>query len=250
MRVLVTGGSGTLGRRLCACTLLSDDVVEAPGRARMDVADRGAVERFFSDFRPDLVVHAAAVIRSRGGNDPSMWEETTRVNVWGTAVIAAACRSHGARLAYVSTDFVFDGRKPGGMYVEDDLPAPLGYYPLSKLAGEAPSLAVPRGLVVRTSFNDDDAPWPYPKAFVDRFTSKVPASVAAREIVRAAKSDLTGILHVGGPRRSYLEFARTLSPGVDPMTMDEAPTRDPLPVDTSLDSGRWTRYKAARGIPA
>lgn len=250
MRILVTGGSGMLGKRLRASPIGSVDHVEAPSRAKMDVADRAAVDAVFARFRPEIVVHAAAVIRSRNANDPSMWAETTRVNVWGTAVVASACRAHGARLVYVSTDFVFDGRKPGGMYVEDDLPAPLGYYPLSKYAGEAPVLAVPGGLVVRISFNDDDAGWPYPRAFVDRFTSKLPASVAAAEILRAAKSELTGVLHVGGPRRTYLEFARTLSPGVEPMTMADVRTADPLPVDTSLDSGLWNRYKAARETPA
>lgn len=211
----------------------------------MDVADAAAVEVAFVAARPEVVVHAAAVIRSKNANDPSMWVETTRVNVFGTGVVAAACRRHGARLVYVSTDFVFDGTKPGGRYVEDDLPAPLGYYPLSKFAGESLALAAPRALVVRTSFNDD-AGWPYPKAFTDRFTSKLAASVAATEILLAAKSPLVGVLHVGGERRSYFEFARTISSDVEPMTMADIRTKDPMPVDTSLDSERWSRYKAGR----
>lgn len=244
MRVLVTGGTGTLGRRLRESPQVASDDVAAPTRAEMDVADERAVEAAFEKARPEIVVHAAAVIRNKNANDPSMWAETTRVNVWGTGLVAAACRRHGARLVYVSTDFVFDGNKPGGLYVEDDLPAPLGYYPLSKLAGEGLALAVPRALVVRTSFNEDGA-WPYAKAFTDRFTSKLPASVAAAEIWLAAKSPFEGVLHVGGPRRSYFEFARTLTPDVQPMTLSDLRTSDPMPIDTSLDSGRWNRYKAA-----
>ena len=93
------------------------------------------------------------------------------------------------------------------MYREDDIPCALGYYPLTKLAAEPLALGHPNGLVVRLSFN---ATWPYPKAFTDRFTSKLTAADAARELTLAALSSLTGLLHVGGPRQSYFDFARTL----------------------------------------
>jgi hypothetical protein len=99
-------------------------------------------------------------------------------------------------------------------------------------------------VVVRTSFTDD-AGWPYPRAFVDRFTSKLRASELADELVRVARAAVTGVLHVGGPRRSYLDFALTLSPGVGPMTLEDVADASLMPVDTSLDSTRWSRLAAA-----
>ena len=69
---------------------------------------------------------------------------------------------------------------------------------------------------MRLSFN---ASWPYPKAFTDRFTSKLAAPQAARELALAAQSSLTGVLHIGGPRQSYFDFARSLAPDVLPMTI-------------------------------
>lgn len=244
MRVLLTGGSGTLGRYVLRDPGLADADVAAPSRSALDVGDAASVHAFVRDHRPALVIHAAAVIRSRGANGPEMWAETSRVNVAGTGHVAGAARAAGARLVYVSTDFVFDGAKPGGLYREDDVACPLGYYPLSKYAGERLVAPHPDALVVRMSFNDD-AGWPYPKAFSDRFTSKLKASEAASQLVAAALSGLTGVLHVGGPRRSYLDFARTLDPSVEPMTMaDVASGHDLMPLDVSLDVSRWRAHRA------
>lgn len=245
MRVMITGGSGTLGRRLLVCPELALATVQAPTRGELDVTDERAVQAWTRDARPELVVHCAAVIRSRGGNDPARWAETSRVNVHGTAVVARAAHAVAARLLYVSTDFVFDGSKPGGMYTEDDAPCPLGYYPLSKYAGEALALRHPDAVVVRTSFNDDTG-WPYPKAFVDRWTSKLPASEVASLLVQVAQSSVTGVLHVAGPRRSYFEFARTLTSGVEPMQLSNATDSSLMPIDTSLDSSRWSSQRSRR----
>jgi RmlD substrate binding domain len=244
MRVLITGGSGTLGGWLRRAPALEHHEVATPPRTELDVADRASVESWFERHRPELVIHAAARIRARGVDSPAEKADTSRVNVMGTGHVARYAAKLDARLVYVSTDFVFDGQKPGGMYSEDDVPAPLGYYPLTKLAGEA--LISPDALVVRTSFCQDGI-WPYPGAFVDRFTSKLPASRAAAEIALAACAlDLTGILHLGGERTSYFDYARRLRPDVAPLTMAEYHGLEPVPVDTSLDSGRWRRERERR----
>jgi len=243
-RVLITGGSGTLGRWLQRAPALERHEVRAPPRSELDVADRASVERWFELHEPELVIHAAALIRSRGVDSAEDKAAMSRVNVMGTGHVARACTRHAARLVYVSTDFVFDGERPGGMYREDDVPAPLGYYPLTKLAGEA--LLPSDALVVRTSFGEDGA-WPYPRAFVDRFTSKLPASLAAAEIALAACAlELSGVLHLGGERLSYFEYARRVRPDVAPLSLAEYRGAEPVPVDTSLDSGRWRRERSRR----
>ncbi|MEZ4226505.1 MAG: sugar nucleotide-binding protein [Polyangiaceae bacterium] len=241
MRVLITGGSGTLGRHLAGAPSLKGMSLSIPSSQQFDVTDPTAATRVFTDLRPELVIHCAARIRTRGSESQEDRWAMSRVNVYGTGVIAQAAEAARSRLLYVSTDFVFDGSKPGGLYVEDDVPCPLGYYALSKFGGEAVALRHPDALCVRTSFN---ASWPYPKAFTDRFTSKLPAAQAAEELARTALSGLTGLLHVGGPRRSYFEFARALGADVSPMTLAEISSPDPLPVDTSLCSERWRRHRA------
>ena len=95
-------------------------------------------------IRPELVIHAAALIRTRGTRSADERRAMSRVNVLGTGLVSrAAAAAVGARLVHVSTDFVFDGEKPGGLYREDDIPCALGYYPLTKLAAEPLALATP-----------------------------------------------------------------------------------------------------------
>jgi len=250
VRVLITGGSGTLGSHLARAAAFCDDEILAPSRGDLDVTDLARARAFVHASRPDVIVHCAAVIRTRDANQPEMWAATSRVNVHGTGCIGRAAAEVDAKLVAVSTDFVFDGRKPGGMYGEDDLPCPLGYYALSKYAGEQLALRAPRAVVVRTTFCADDA-WPYPRAFVDRFTSKQRVSLVAQQLALVAKSDLVGVLHVGGPRQSYFELARSIRADVLPMSMaDVAEDAGLLPVDTSLDCARWRRYCADHGIDA
>jgi dTDP-4-dehydrorhamnose reductase len=141
MRALITGGGGQLASDLAS--LLGSDA-RSFSHAELDITDSEALERVFSDLDPDVVFNCAAfhnvdvceVERGRA------WE----VNV--EAVRELALRS--PLLVHVSTNYVFDGRRPEP-YEETDAPSPRSVYALTKLAGEHAALAyAPRALVVRT----------------------------------------------------------------------------------------------------
>ncbi len=131
MRIVVTGAAGQLGVELMRALALHGEVIGTDA-ADLDVTDSGCSERLAS-LRPDWVVHAAAATDvDRCEGEP---ERAMAVNAGGTRRVAEGCRRAGAGLVYVSTDFVFDGRK-GTPYVEEDSPAPLNVYAWSKLEGE------------------------------------------------------------------------------------------------------------------
>ena len=145
MRVLVTGAGGQLGTELVEA-LAGHDVVAAD-RDRLDVADREAVLQAVPAIGADVVVHAAAWTDVDGcERDP---DRAFRVNALGTRHVAQAARLAGARVCYVSTDYVFagDADRP---YTEWDETAPRSVYGRSKLGGERE--LVPDDLVVRTSW--------------------------------------------------------------------------------------------------
>lgn len=147
MRILVTGAAGQLGTDLVAAALAAGHEVTGFAHADMDVADADAVIRAVSTNAPDVVVHAAAwtaVDACEADPDRAM-----TVNGAGTANVVRAARAIGARVAYISTDYVFDGAKTGP-YVEDDAPNPLSVYGRSKLAGER--ALGPDDLTVRISW--------------------------------------------------------------------------------------------------
>ncbi len=134
MRVLITGGRGQLGRALVA---VYDGAAEihAPGRAELDVTDWAGTRSVVAAFGPDLIVHAGAITDVDGCEGRP--EEAFRTNALGTRHLAILAGERDVPLVYVSTNYVFDGRKPPGQaYHEWDSSAPLSVYGWSKLAGE------------------------------------------------------------------------------------------------------------------
>lgn len=147
MRVLVTGAGGQLGHDVVAlCTAAGDEVV-ACDQAALDVSDRDAVLQTLVAAAPDTVIHAGAWTNVDGcETDPDL---AYRVNALGTRHIAEGARMAGARVLYVSTDYVFDGTATRP-YHEWDATNPLSVYGRSKLGGE--SALGPDDTVVRTSW--------------------------------------------------------------------------------------------------
>ena len=235
MRILLTGGSGRLGRALLACRWPDGVGVIAPTRRELDITDRQSCRAAMHRYCPDIVIHAAAFADAARAESlkPWCWD----LNVNGTRNLTIGI--HDTRVVFISTDYVFDGVT--GNYSERDFPAPLNYYGLTKTVAEAIIFAHPWSLIIRAPFRADP-PWPFERAIVDQWTSCRFASEVAPDIIRAALMlDLTGVIHIGGPRRSIYEMARDASPEVGQITRAEieAETGLRLPRDTSLDSSKW-----------
>lgn len=130
MRVVITGHNGQLGRQLQAA-FPGDDLLNLDLPCD-DITDPG-VATCIVDFRPDLVVHAAAYTDVDGcEKDPGL---AFRVNAFGTQNVALAARQAGAALMHISTNEVFDGTRRDP-YREWDQLNPLSVYARSKAAGE------------------------------------------------------------------------------------------------------------------
>ena len=150
MTVLITGAGGQLGRALIALAP-EDTSVRGVSHEQLDIADAAAVDSVLREIRPDVLINAAGFTRVDDAETER--EAAERVNATGPAVLAAACRSVGAWLVQVSTDYVFDGEQTRP-YAPGARTNPLSVYGNTKLKGE---LAVTRELpsqstVVRTSW--------------------------------------------------------------------------------------------------
>jgi dTDP-4-dehydrorhamnose reductase len=163
MRILVTGANGLLGGFLVPELASRGHEVLATGRgglrlavepgaaafayAGLDITDPLRVSDLLRDWRPDHVVHAAAQTQA----DPCELDPVAcwHVNVTATRFLASAAEAVGARMTYVSTDFVFDGE--AGPYREEDPTGPVNVYGCSKLTAERAVLATNRHAgIVRT----------------------------------------------------------------------------------------------------
>lgn len=131
---VVLGASGQLGSALGAVPANRHQKLIGLTRADLDVTDRDAVGKAIRELHPDLVINAAAYTAvDQAQSEP---QRAFLVNRDGAAHVAEACASLAIPMIHISTDYVFDGLKPGA-YREDDAAAPLSVYGLSKAAGEA-----------------------------------------------------------------------------------------------------------------
>ncbi|HSN74924.1 MAG TPA: dTDP-4-dehydrorhamnose reductase [Anaerolineae bacterium] len=133
MRLLVTGAKGMLGTDLCRTLATAGHEFLPTDIQEMDVRDRDLVQRTIADFRPDWVLHLAALTDVDGcEREP---DEAFRTNTVGTQNVALACQAAGAGMLYVSTISVFDGSKCEP-YMDFDTPNPQSWYSRSKYQGE------------------------------------------------------------------------------------------------------------------
>lgn len=133
MRILVTGASGQLGYDVER--ELERRGIEHLGTSsrELDITDRAAVEHLMQSYRPDAVIHCAAYTKVDLAEDEP--ERCWAVNADGTRNLAAACREIGAKMLYISTDYVFPGAGERS-YETGDPTGPVNTYGRSKLAGE------------------------------------------------------------------------------------------------------------------
>ena len=262
MRILVTGAKGQLGVELLDVLRQAHEVVglDLP---QLDITKPEAA-RVIADAQPAWVVHAAAWTDVDGcERDPG---RALVVNGDGTRRVAEGCRAAGAGLLYLSTDYVFDGRK-GAPYVETDPVSPLSAYARSKVAGEdAVRAIVPRWAIIRTAWLFGVFGKNFVKTIVEKATAGGPLRVVddqvgsptyARDLAEAIQQllsrQLTGIYHVtNGGHCSWYAFAKAIlqqaglaTVPVSPMSTAELGRPAPRPAFSVLANQAWV----AAGLP-
>lgn len=259
-RLIITGGSGTLGGPLtvrateagwtvAATYFIHPERVRAGEPFRLDLRDSAALRALVAEFRPDAIIHTALSERSGDG-----YADAIRLAGRNIAQVAA---NSSVRLIALSTDRVFDGTQP--IYTEDSPPTPLGDYGTAKRDAERDILAIcPAALVVRTSLIYDFDPgnpqvaWMLRaldrgeplRLFTDQMRCPVWAWNLADALLELAETDAAGLLHVVGPERISrydLGVALLSALGYDPekhVIPTPAPDTDPKVLNLSINRAR------------
>jgi len=230
MKVLMSGGEGMLGSQLQKI----DPSIISLSRKSMDVSNYEQIIEQIKRNKPDIFLHLAAFTDNRKlEKDP---QGAIRDNIIGTANVTLACINENIRLVYISTDYVYSGKK--GMYKEDDEILPINKYAWSKLGGECAVRQHDNSLIIRTSIGSQT--FPYDKAFVDMWTSKDTVNVLAPIILKTSKSNITGILNLGTNRKTMFEYASKLNKNVKKAIRDEF--GNDMDFDTSLDLSKYKSF--------
>ncbi|MUG68365.1 dTDP-4-dehydrorhamnose reductase [Paenibacillus campinasensis] len=150
MKILITGAQGQLGQDVVAiCSQAGFEVVGC-SRADLDITDEAQCLQVVTEHRPDCIIHCAAYTAVDAAE--SDIDGAFLVNAIGTRNVAMAAEQVGAKLVYISTDYVFNGES-GKPYLEYDLVDPQTVYGKSKYAGEQMTRDFcTRWFIVRTSW--------------------------------------------------------------------------------------------------
>jgi len=223
MKILITGGRGQLGRDLEEVLLKTGKhELTCPGRGELDVTKLDEVQQLILNNRPEVIIHAAA---NTNVDQCELDEDSAYlVNALGTRNVAVAAAKVGAKLVYVSTDYVFNGRA-GRPYTEFDIPDPINVYGKSKLAGEQYVVSLSnKYFIVRTSWLYGRYGKNFVKTMLNLAKEKSEVSVVndqvgsptytkdlARFIAELIQTELYGIYHASNSGFcSWFDFARAI----------------------------------------
>ncbi len=154
MKIFVTGVCGQLGHDVVNNAIargyeaIGSDIqsvysgvadgsaVTAAPYVQLDITDKEAVNAVIGDIRPDVIIHCAAWTAVDAAEEDENKEKVHNINALGTQYIAEAAKSVDAKMLYLSTDYVFDGKGERPWEPDDKCYAPLNVYGQSKLDGE------------------------------------------------------------------------------------------------------------------
>jgi dTDP-4-dehydrorhamnose reductase len=270
MKVLITGASGLLGnallreasrREVPAIAAYNRHTVQ--GGIQMNVTRFDQVKAAVTRVAPDFVIHAAAFtdVDACEIEPQSAWD----VNALGTKHVTDACKEYGAKVVYISTDYVFDGQS--GPYSEGDSTHPINVYGESKLAGERfvmgePDNAVARVCVLYGPDKPNFVTWVInalrantPIDVVsDQFNTPTYVGSCARALLRLCELDLNGVYHISGREQiSRYAFARKIADVfglneklINVTTTDTLKQRAQRPMNSSLNVAKAERALGMR----
>jgi len=256
LKLLLIGAQGQVGWEL-ARRLPALGAVTATDRSTLDLADPDAIRRVVREARPEPIVNAAAYTAvDKAESEPAV---ATQINGDAPGVLAEEAKRSGALLVHYSTDYVFDGEKPGA-YVETDTPNPVSAYGRSKLAGERAVMASgcrhlifrtcwvygPRGRNFLLTILKAARERPELKVVDDQFGAPTSSAAIAEATVRAiATKRGNGIYHMSaGGRTTWHGFAQAiveaagLKTPVLPIPTSGYPTPARRPRNSILDNSR------------
>ena len=242
MKILVTGANGQLGQELVQQLQKANVELYAFTKTDLDICNLSTVQQVVNEIKPHVIINAAAFTKV----DLAETEQDIafNINAYGQRNLAVAAEQVGAKICYISTDYVFDGNATEP-YEEYALVNPIGVYGKSKYAGE--QLTQPlnsKYFIVRTAWVYGEYGPNFVKTMLrlakerdelgvvsDQFGSPTYTVDLAAFLIELVQTEKYGIYHcTNSGSCSWYEFAQAIFEEsnvdikVNPLTTDQYPT--------------------------
>ena len=243
MKVLLIGGSGTLGTEMqqqlkgYGASIIS---VDAPSHKELDICNIKTIIPYVQKKYDKIILLA-------GEKNQTIIEldsyHALRTNIQGVANVVEALQisDSPAQLVFISSGYVYKGNTR--YHKEDEGVYPCSKYAWSKLGGECVirMLDEKHHLIVRCEFSKQ--PWHRDWACTDQFTSREEIGIIANKILPLITLNAYGTYNVGGKRKSVYQYAKSL---VQNKKVSKCKMKDfatvPLPHDSSLNTRKYNRF--------
>ena len=257
MKYLITGINGQLGHDLYKILNDGKNEVYAPTSLVLNLTDPVTIYKSVMAFHPDVIIHGAAYTAVDKAEEANEKEYVEIVNAIGTSRLVDAAKMVNAKIIYVSTDYVFDGKKEEPYKIDDEV-NPLNWYGKTKRLGEEAVLEYEKGMVVRTQWVFGINGKNFVKTMLKLASTRDEVSVVAdqygaptytvdlaEKLVMLSKLNENGIYHASNSgNMSWAGFAKMIFAANDLKTKvnfiptSEYKTRAIRPLNTTLDKSR------------
>lgn len=254
MKIVVTGANGQLGQELVRQLEQTSEKLYPFTKSELDITNEIIVNEVITNINPDIIINAAAYTKVDQAEAEE--ERAFLVNAFGQRNLAIAAEKVGAKICYISTDYVFDGNSMVA-YREYDQTNPLGVYGKSKFAGEELTKSLcTRYFIVRTAWVYGEYGTNFVKTMLrlakekeeigivhDQIGSPTYTVDLAHFIVKLVRTEKYGIYHcTNSGSCSWFEFAKAIfeESNIDvkvlPITTEQFPRPAARPKFSVLDN--------------
>ena len=234
--ILISGGNGKFSNALIKIN--KKFRILAPNKKRMNILSQNSISNFISKHKVDYFIHAAAFTTPMVKHETEL-EKSISTNIIGSANVALCCLKKKIKLIYISTNFVYPGKK--GNYTEDSNLSPVNEYGWSKLGGECAMQIYKNTLTLRICMNDDY--FPHKSAFTNYLTSFLKKTEAAKITLKLL--DKKGVINIGGKKQSAYNYAKNLNSKVKKIKLKKK-DKILLGLDTSMNIDKLSKILYAK----
>ena len=198
-KIIVTGGDGRFAQELKKINSRYNFIFT--NKRKLNILSLKSINQNLKSLKPDAIIHLAGLSRPMSIHEEKI-NKSIDANIIGTANLVKACNDNNVKLIFLSTSYVYPGKK--GNYKENDSLLPWNNYGWSKLGAEAAVQMYKNSLIIRACMTQK--PFTHESAFSNVKSNFIFHDEFAKILIKIIHHK--GILNLGGKSQSIYQFAK------------------------------------------